>query len=200
MSNTLKVIGTGLPRTGTNSLRLVLNQLGKKCFHGYDFVNDYSLNINNAQSFWNDVKSVAGQNINWDNYFKPLDYSSCCDTPTLYYWKELYHYYPNSKVIITKRDENKWFKSFQFLFSLYNNENKQDIQIGYDFVKQMHKDILFDGCDVKYSDNDRDLCIEIFDNFYTNVINCFTDDNLSNKLMLIDLDDMDSTEIMIIEI
>ncbi len=89
MSNKgLQVISAGFQRTGTNSLRIALESLGYTCFHGYTLMENW--NKTNHKSFWQNVYMNNGQNINWDDFYAFNNYDACCDSPSRYYWKELF--------------------------------------------------------------------------------------------------------------
>ncbi len=100
----LKVIGSGLGRTGTKSLQTALNMLGLgPCHHMVEvFAHPESRDL------W--VEAGAGR-PDWDAIF--ADYASAVDYPAAGFWRELAAYYPDAKVIHTQRDPDKWFESTQ---------------------------------------------------------------------------------------
>ncbi len=99
----LKVIGTGFGRTGTNSLKLSLEQLGfGPCHHMYEVVAD-----DLQKGVWESI--ARGNHVDWDEVFQ--NYSSCIDWPAAHYWEELCEHYPNAKVLHSVRDEEKWISS-----------------------------------------------------------------------------------------
>ena len=68
---TLKVIGTGLGRTGTHSTRLALNQLGFPCYHMVEVI----VNKDNKThlDFWPKVaNSPPGSEQDWNQVFAKL--------------------------------------------------------------------------------------------------------------------------------
>ena len=100
----LKVIGTGLGRTGTMSMKLALEQLGfGPCHHMVEvFMHPESVPL------W----VAAGQGKpDWDALFD--GYASMVDHPGCRFWRELMDYYPDAKLIHTVRDPNRWFDSTQ---------------------------------------------------------------------------------------
>eukprot|EP01084_Bolivina_argentea_P116357 206761_1 len=102
MSSGIKVIGAGLSRTGTNSLRTVLDNIGfAKCYHGY--ISSESRERDNG--FWANVIEKKGENIDWNELFEKYGYQSAVDSPPAWYWQQIHEFYPNSKVILTKRDQ-----------------------------------------------------------------------------------------------
>jgi len=100
----LNVIGSGLPRTGTLSLKLALDQLGLgPCFHAHELL---------AQLDRLPLWLQAGDgNPDWDAVF--AGYHSTVDAPGCYFWRELAAHYPNAKVLHSVRDPQAWFESTQ---------------------------------------------------------------------------------------
>jgi len=98
----LKVIGAGLGRTGTASLKLALEQLGiGRCYHMGEVGNNWS-----HTEKW---LSAAHGNPDWDDIFKGFE--ATVDYPACNFWKELAEAYPEAKVILTMRNANDWFDS-----------------------------------------------------------------------------------------
>lgn len=100
----LKVIGSGLGRTGTKSLQSALNMLGfGPCHHMMEvFPRPESVPL------W--IEAGEGR-PDWDAIF--AEFHSAVDYPSAAYWRELAAYYPDAKVIHTVRDPDKWFDSTQ---------------------------------------------------------------------------------------
>lgn len=100
----LKVIGSGLGRTGTLSMKLALEQLGfGPCHHMVEvFMHPESVPL------WVEAGKGRGD---WDAIF--AGYQSMVDYPGCKFWRELMDYYPDAKVLHTVRDADKWFDSTQ---------------------------------------------------------------------------------------
>lgn len=100
----LKVIGSGLGRTGTLSTKLALEQLGfGPCYHMMEvFMHPERVPL------W--VAAGAGR-ADWDAIFD--GYQSTVDHPGARYWREMMAHYPQAKVLHTVRDPEKWFASTQ---------------------------------------------------------------------------------------
>jgi len=99
----LQVIGAGVGRTGTESLKLALEQLGfSKCYHMFEL-------MKNPEHLVEWGKLEAGQQPDYDKLFN--GYSSTVDFPACIYYKEFLERYPDAKVILTVRDADKWFDS-----------------------------------------------------------------------------------------
>jgi hypothetical protein len=100
----LKVVGSGLGRTGTKSMQTALNMLGVgPCHHMVEVFSHPQ-----SMQWWIDASEGRP---NWDLIFK--DYRSMVDYPGAAYWKELADHYPEAKVLHTVRDPDKWFDSTQ---------------------------------------------------------------------------------------
>jgi len=101
---TLKVIGAGFGRTGTNTLKVVLEKLGfGPCYHMYEVMEKPNPRIQH----WADI--VDGKAPDWDVVFE--GFNSGVDWPVSAYWRELAAYYPDAKIVLSERDADAWFKS-----------------------------------------------------------------------------------------
>ncbi|MBL8773476.1 MAG: hypothetical protein JNK30_18975 [Phenylobacterium sp.] len=101
----LKVIGSGLGRTGTLSTKLALEQLGfTRCHHMAEVFMDAGRQV----PLWNDA---GDGKPDWDAIFD--GFQAMVDHPGCGYWRELMDYYPDAKVLHTVRDPDKWFDSTQ---------------------------------------------------------------------------------------
>ncbi|MGZ3173152.1 MAG: sulfotransferase family protein [Croceibacterium sp.] len=100
---TMQVIGAGLGRTGTMSLKFALEHLGfGPCYHMSEVMAGGRRNV----PLWLDV--IAGK-PDWDSIFD--GFASTTDYPACTYWRELAEYYPEAKVLLTIRDPDSWFDS-----------------------------------------------------------------------------------------
>jgi hypothetical protein len=101
---TLEVIGAGLGRTGTLSLKLALEQLGLgPCHH----MEEVLKNLARQVTLW--TAALQGQ-PDWTATFE--GYASAVDWPTAAFWRELAATYPKSKIILTTRSPESWFESY----------------------------------------------------------------------------------------
>jgi hypothetical protein len=99
----LKVIGAGLGRTGTMSLKFALEHIGfGPCYHMIEFM----AHVPEHLPKWLDV--IDGK-PDWDDLF--AGYVSTVDYPGCTYWRELVARWPEAKVILTLRDPDSWFES-----------------------------------------------------------------------------------------
>jgi hypothetical protein len=107
----LKVIGTGFGRTGTDSMREALNILGVgPCHHMFEINRD-----ENQRAGWRSL--AEGAKPDWDVLFS--GFASCVDWPSAHYWRELIHVYPDAKVLLTYRSSESWWASFEATILAY---------------------------------------------------------------------------------
>lgn len=101
---TLKVIGTGLGRTGTQSLKFALEQLGfGPCYHMMEvFPRPHHVGE------W--AKAARGEAIDWDKLFE--GFAATVDWPSTHFWRDLMRKYPDAKIIHSEREPELWWKSF----------------------------------------------------------------------------------------
>jgi hypothetical protein len=100
----LTVIGAGLGRTGTVSLKLALEQLGfGPCYH----MTELFMNQHHAPGW---VRAADGH-PHWEGVF--AGYTATVDYPGCTFWRELAELYPSAKVLLSVRDPDQWFESTQ---------------------------------------------------------------------------------------
>lgn len=100
----MQVIGTGVGRTGTYSLKLAINQLGfGTCHHMEEVLHNMPLQV----PLWS---AAAAGNPDWSQMYE--GYSSAVDWPTACFFRELHAEYPSAKFVHTERDPERWADSF----------------------------------------------------------------------------------------
>jgi len=101
---TLQVIGVGVGRTGTYSLKLAIDQLGLgPCHH----MEEVLLNPAHHVPLW--AAAVHGT-PDWRAIYD--SYESAVDWPTAGFFQELAAAYPAAKFVLTVRDPDRWVESF----------------------------------------------------------------------------------------
>jgi Sulfotransferase domain len=101
----LAVIGAGFGRTGTLSLKGALEQLGfGPCHHMAEI-------LANPQQLPLWQAAARGEAVDWDQVFQ--GYRATVDWPSAYFWRELAATYPAAKVVLSTRDADAWYASFQ---------------------------------------------------------------------------------------
>ena len=100
----LKVIGTGLSRTGTMSTRMALEELGfGPCHHMMALFSDPA-----QVAIWTDV--AKGKTSDWERVF--TGFEAQVDFPGGRVWQQTIDAFPDAKVVHTERPEEDWWASF----------------------------------------------------------------------------------------
>ena len=100
----LSVIGTGLGRTGTESMRFALEELGfDPCHHMRQvYASDTQMRS------WAEV-AVTGRPPDWEHLFE--GFRAAVDWPSVLYWRDLVRAFPEAKVVLTYRSPESWWRS-----------------------------------------------------------------------------------------
>lgn len=99
----IKIIGAGLPRTGTNTLKVCLEKLGyTKTYH----MKELLVHPENLH-YWQTLNST--NSTNWDELYN--GYQATVDFPAYPWYKEHMKKYPDAKVILSVRPFEKWHTS-----------------------------------------------------------------------------------------
>ena len=108
----MKVIGAGLGRTGTLSLKTALEMLGfGPCYHMQELILNHPEHVDT----W--VDALHGRPVDWQHFFK--EYQATVDYPGCNYYQALMAVYPEAKVILTVRDPEKWYESaYQTIYAI----------------------------------------------------------------------------------
>ncbi|TIO67783.1 MAG: sulfotransferase family protein, partial [Mesorhizobium sp.] len=101
---TIRVIGTGFGRTGTDSMREALTMLGFGPCHHMSEVMAHA----EQKRLWRALAQGAAPD--WNRLF--AGYKSCVDWPSVHYWRELIEVFPQARVILTWRSPESWWESF----------------------------------------------------------------------------------------
>ncbi len=100
----MKLIGAGLPRTGTLSQKVALEVLGfGPCYHMVNVLGDLS-----EAPKWR--RAVEGD-ADWQEIFG--EFQATVDWPGSYFYKELMEIYPDAKVLLSVRDSDSWATSMR---------------------------------------------------------------------------------------
>jgi hypothetical protein len=99
----LKVIGAGVGRTGTASLKIALESLlGAPCYHMIEV-------FQHPEHIPEWSKAMRNQEVDWDTLF--AGYAAAVDWPAGACWPELMAAYPEALVLLSVRDPEAWWKS-----------------------------------------------------------------------------------------
>ena len=101
----MKVIGAGLPRTGTTSLKLALEQLtGEPCYHMTEVFPRAETHL----PLWQRV--VDGEIELIDEILE--GFGSTVDWPSSIFWREHAEHHPDALIVLTRRDDvDQWWGS-----------------------------------------------------------------------------------------
>jgi hypothetical protein len=99
----LKVVGAGLGRTGTHSLKVALEQLlGGPCYHMLEVFGKPD-----QRDTW--AAAVRGEEIDWATFLAP--YRATVDWPAAAFWEELSSAAPEAVIVLSTRGSEAWWKS-----------------------------------------------------------------------------------------
>lgn len=100
----LRIVGAGVGRTGTESLKLALERLlGGRCYHMLEV-----LSHPESVGYW--ASAGRGQMPDWDQVFD--GYSAAVDWPVAAYWPELSAAFPDAPVLLsTRASAEEWYRS-----------------------------------------------------------------------------------------
>jgi hypothetical protein len=100
---TLKIIGAGVGRTATSSLKNALETLmGAPCYH----MSELSKNDNHDELWY---RAARGELDDWNEIME--GYVAAVDWPAASFWPELSRAYPEAKIVLSTRDPEAWWKS-----------------------------------------------------------------------------------------
>jgi hypothetical protein len=154
----LKVIGAGLGRTGTLSLKLALEHIGLgPCYHMSEMISQLRSHL----PLW--LESAKGH-PRWDEIF--AGYQSSTDYPGCMFWRELVAKYPGAKVILTTRDPDKWFESVTA--TVMSPEHRARLE-GDPAMAEFFRLTVFEG-DLEQRLGDRARMVEYFNAWNQSVI------------------------------
>jgi hypothetical protein len=100
----IKIIGAGFPRTGTNTLRESLELLGfNKTYH----MKQLLVHPENVH-YWETLRATG--TTDWEGLYD--GYQATVDFPCYPWYKQHMQHYPDAKVILTVRPFENWYESF----------------------------------------------------------------------------------------
>jgi Sulfotransferase domain len=100
----MKVIGAGVPRTGTLSQKVALEMLGLgPSYHMVNVLGDLTLVAKWRQAY--------DGSPDWEDIFG--EHQSTVDWPGGFFYRELLEAYPDAKIVLSTRDPEAWEKSMR---------------------------------------------------------------------------------------
>ena len=101
----LQVIGAGLGRTGTLSLKLALEHIGiGPCYHMTELMAQASRRL---PPWFGVIQGAPDWDAIFDGFVATVDYPTCT------YWRELAEFYPEAKVVLSMRSAESWYQSIR---------------------------------------------------------------------------------------
>lgn len=115
----MRIVGAGLGRTGTHSLKLALQRLlGGPCYHMSEVVEHLD-----HVSTWH--AAIRGEHVDWQRVLG--GYAATVDWPGAAVWRELTAAYPDALVLLsTRRDASTWLGSARATILGSGPENKME--------------------------------------------------------------------------
>jgi hypothetical protein len=102
----LSVVGAGLGRTGTNSLKLALEELlGGRCYHMLE-----AIERPRDTAVWR--RALHGAQVDWGSFLD--EYVAAVDWPACAFWRQLAAANPDAIVLLsTRASAEEWWASFE---------------------------------------------------------------------------------------
>jgi len=165
----IKVLGAGFGRTGTNSLKLALEEIGYgPSYHMYEVASNPD-----HIDLWN--RAIDGDSLDVDKLFS--DYTSAVDWPAVAFLPTLLALFPRAKVVLTLRDSGEWFESatktifkFMLLSDFVSDRTSKKL------VEMSRRLILEKVFSNKYFD--KDFCVDVYNRHIQEVIKMVPKDRL----------------------
>ncbi|MCZ6605937.1 MAG: sulfotransferase family protein [Alphaproteobacteria bacterium] len=150
----MKVIGAGFGRTGTESTKAALERLlDGKCYHMTEIIGNRD-HLRRWVEFGRSGRTV----MDWKTLLQ--GYEASLDWPICNYYKELMEIFPDAKVMLTYRDPQKWFDSYQILVRLMRVTSWLSILVP--FFRRLNAMIENTAWHIFQDRRDRAQCVEVY--------------------------------------
>ena len=129
---TLRVVGAGVARTGTNSLKVALEHLlGGRCYHMYEV---FGQDAHVPQ--WH--AAIRGEAVDWDGLF--AGWVAAVDWPASALWREIADANPDAVILLSQREspEAWWRSAERTVFDVARSRVPPDMAAWY----EMYMDLL----------------------------------------------------------
>jgi len=147
---TLRIVGAGLGRTGTTSLKAALERLlGGPCHHMMElFAHPEQIPAWHA--------AARGEMPDWKTLF--ASYRATVDWPSAAFWPEISAAFPNAVILLSVRDPESWWKSAS---STIFQAIPQAPSVAW-------RDMVLDLMRARFTDrlDDRDACLAAYERWY----------------------------------
>jgi len=157
----LDILGAGFGRTGTMSLKLALDELGRGPTYHMVEVFEHPEHI----PLW--VSAQSGETP-WDTIFE--GYRAAVDWPAAGYWKPLLARYPDAKVILTTRAPERWYTSVSNTIypSSRRGAEPDDVPPHVKAQREMASALVWDGV-FEGRFHEREFALEVFERWNAEV-------------------------------
>jgi hypothetical protein len=136
---TLRVVGAGVGRTGTMSLKAALERLlGGRCHHMSEVVSD-PVQI----AGWS--AAIYARPVDWSALLS--DFSAVVDWPGASFWPELLTANPDALVILSVREAEDWYRSAANTIFLGLDRPREEVAPWLVAVRKLLKDRFSDNFD-----------------------------------------------------
>ena len=128
----LRVVGAGLARTGTNSLKVAMEQLlGGRCYHMYELFGQPG-----HVGQWR--AAIRGEPIDWDALFD--GWAAAVDWPASALWREIAAANPDAVILLSEREDpqTRWRSARPTVFDIDPAQLPDDMSEWY----EMYMDLL----------------------------------------------------------
>jgi hypothetical protein len=165
----MRVLGVGIGRTGTLSLKAALERLGMgPCFHMR-----HMLDHLDRLPLWQ--AAADGEPVDWNAVF--AGYESSVDWPGAAFWRELASFYPDANIILTVREAEGWYDSVrQTIFQLFGGGPESPLAEealrtipGIAKLHAVNRKIIWDGPLLQGRFDDRAFAVRAFEEYNARV-------------------------------
>ena len=135
----LAVVGAGVGRTGTHSLKLALERLlDAPCHHMIEILGDPT-----QIPAW--IDAIDGRPVDWSAML--ARYRAIVDWPGGSFWRELSAAYPDAVVLLSVRDPEGWYRSASNTIFLTFDQMPPEVAPWLDAVRRLMRDRFSDRFD-----------------------------------------------------
>lgn len=136
---TVKVVGAGVGRTGTMSLKVALERLvGGTCHHMTEVFADPE-----QVAGW--TAAIEGRPVDWTGLL--ARFSAIVDWPGASFWPETHAAFPEALVLLSVRDPEAWYRSASNTIFLAFDQVPPELQPWMDSVRRLLRDRFSDRLD-----------------------------------------------------
>ena len=138
---TLQVVGAGVGRTGTHSLKVALEQLlGGPCHHMVEC-------FGRPEQIAGFTAAVGGAPVDWTALM--ADFTAMVDFPGSLFWREIAAANPDAPILLSTRDADGWYTSASNTIFLSMDSAPPEMQPWMQTVKRMLHDRFSDDFENK---------------------------------------------------